>query len=877
MINDYLPDSDIDPITGKLREKQNNGGAFIQTGINRKLLYTKPEVDALVAGATSVPLRTVTTTSSMTATDGQVNADATAGAFTVTAPDATTAHVGASYRLKKIDATANEVTLGAVGSQTIDGAPSFVLDLANQEITIFTDGANWFTQSMYKLNQLSPTLRKGKWPFDPAVGTIITEFQAGHGFTTSGADGTSNVNDSTTGLPIFGSQCATVVSAGAGASAILQNTSIASIDTTTKQVMVILKVDDITHLSSLNFSMGNGGFTNEYHIAFANQGIVTSGQWVCVTLAIQDASTLGSPTRTGITAIRVYHKDDNTGNKVTIHWGGVYFMPNAANQPGTPYPNGVASICFDDSFATTWDVAKPLLDAAGYRASEYVIKDQVGGVARLTIPQLQSMQDQSGWEINSHAYTDANHATRDTGLTSQQLLWDKSSEKEWLYSNGLDGQGYAYPGGVMNQSVVNTVRKYSRYARGTQGLTETYPAGDPYRLKSFSTITPYSGGYAPSNIYTSTTGKIDQAVTNASWLILTFHNIIPAITSVTVSGTTATVTFAQNHPFNTGASLTFAGFTPAGLNKTAAITCGAQYTTNTLTYQVTGGTGNGTVMGTALGSTTDCDFTSFQTIINKLVSSGIPVMPIGEVINGQNLPLNNAPVTSVAGRTGAITLAESDITSLTSDLAAKAVVGSVVPSAPSSTAASTGVATTAARSDHVHPFNNGALPTDLGLHGWNMPIWYCGSSTIPAVAGTLQVVKVPVPVADTITDIMMAVASAASSDIANGWVALYDSSKNFLAQSSDQSVPWKTQGIKAATLSSPQPVSAGYVYFAFWIGSATTLPGFARSSQGSSLNNMLLSAANSFFATADTGKTTTAPASLGAFTAINTTWWVGYR
>lgn len=42
-------DTEIDPITGQLRTIPLQQNSFVQTGINRKLLYTKSEIDAMLA------------------------------------------------------------------------------------------------------------------------------------------------------------------------------------------------------------------------------------------------------------------------------------------------------------------------------------------------------------------------------------------------------------------------------------------------------------------------------------------------------------------------------------------------------------------------------------------------------------------------------------------------------------------------------------------------------------------------------------------------------------------------------------------------------------------------------------------------------------
>lgn len=68
--------------------------------------------------------------------------DATAAAFTQLVPDATRS-LGTTITYKKIDASANAVTIGTSGGQTIDGATTYVLATQNKYVTVVSDGTRW--------------------------------------------------------------------------------------------------------------------------------------------------------------------------------------------------------------------------------------------------------------------------------------------------------------------------------------------------------------------------------------------------------------------------------------------------------------------------------------------------------------------------------------------------------------------------------------------------------------------------------------------------------------------------------------------------------------------------------------------------------------
>lgn len=364
----------------------------------------------------------------------------------------------------------------------------------------------------------------------PQPSSILTHFQAGHGFTNS-AGSTFTANDTTDFA--MGTQATKIVSGGTGVAANVSNTALPTFDTTNKLVRVVLKVDDITHLVGLNLFLGaSGGFTNYYKWIIQGGAVssnyVVSGEWVTITLNWHDATVTGAPSRSSLGSIRLQATDDNTANPVTVHCQAIELIPDAASR----FPNGVVSICFDDGWQSAFDYGKPKLDAYGYPASIYTIADIVGTASRVTLPELQAARDE-GWEIAAHAYADTVHAASYTAVTAATLNSDVASMRGYLVDNGFPGlDGFAYPLGQYGKttdgvSTTALMRQFYSYARTTSSKTkETLPPADAYRLRAASDISAAAGGRTPTSLTTAGTGDLAVAKTNQSWLILVFHKIV---------------------------------------------------------------------------------------------------------------------------------------------------------------------------------------------------------------------------------------------------------------------------------------------------------------------------------------------------------------
>lgn len=168
-------------------------------------------------------------------------------------------------------------------------------------------------------------------------------------------------------------------------------------------------------------------------------------------------------------------------------------------------------------------------------------------------------------------------------------------------------------------------------------------------------------------------------------------------------------------------------------------------------------------------------------------------------------------------------------------------------------------------------------PADDGLITWAYDPAVANNSTAMPTGGVLNLVKVHIPYATTITNIVMGLTNVGVTLTAGQcFAALFTTAGTWVRSTADLAATWAgVAGTKTTALTTPYVASAGDHYVGFWYN-GTTGPTFARSSGvQAGLYNIGLSTPNLRFSTADTGLTTTAPGTFGAQTASATTYWVG--
>lgn len=430
---------------------------------------------------------------------------------------------------------------GATGST---GAPGTPTSVTTSDGSVLVTG----TSSAVQLAVNGAAYRNRVGTKGPRWGqptSVVTHFQASHGWTASNwaTSPAANLND--TAVVIHGTQGVSATTpANAATFPTLTKTGATSVDLTGKMLRVWVKVDsasDPRNLRLLNLrAAATGGLSAGSYYSWDLQPTnltssvnpslcwLPAGQWVPVALGPADRFTTGTPSLTAIQEWRFAVNDNGTA--VKVYFGGIDVYP-AVN---TAYPNGVVTLCFDDSYAGQFNIARPILTPFGYQASMFPIVDQVGGGGSYTLAQLKVLHDDLGWEVAPHASTLANHSGFGS-LTTAQIQADIAASLAWMNANAFRWSGaYAYPLGYFGGGQDAAVAPMVDGARTIDSTlkTETFPLGQQYRLRCPAGV----GGLGGLGIttYTATGGVLDQVHANGGWAPITIHDV-SATTSTNVN------------------------------------------------------------------------------------------------------------------------------------------------------------------------------------------------------------------------------------------------------------------------------------------------------------------------------------------------------
>lgn len=192
---------------------------------------------------------------------------------------------------------------------------------------------------------------------------------------------------------------------------------------------------------------------------------------------------------------------------------------------------------FDDGRMNAYNNAAPILKKYGLKGTMYAI---TGCIGMTTAPnkchadkskrymdwtKLKALQDTYGWEVGSHTVSHPYMASFDAGdgqpnpLTPAQVVTELSQSKADLIAHGIDAQSFASPYGDYSNFTLKTIAKYYSSHRGFADQNDNrYPYNERV-INNFQVQNPVTLAAAKA--------KVDYAIANKTWLVMTFHDIVP--------------------------------------------------------------------------------------------------------------------------------------------------------------------------------------------------------------------------------------------------------------------------------------------------------------------------------------------------------------
>lgn len=180
------------------------------------------------------------------------------------------------------------------------------------------------------------------------------------------------------------------------------------------------------------------------------------------------------------------------------------------------YP--VVTIIDDDAYSSFLERWKPLADSKGIKLNIATITGHVGSAGKMTLANLKQLESE-GFEILSHSHTHKNP------INTTDEVWanDFQLSKDWMINNGFTNtNAVVYPYGFSQVSAdVAIAKKNAIRPIFDYGLDyDTFGGVNNKAIDKYQ-ILRYNGAILNE---TTIKAKVDEAILNKSWLIITTHS-----------------------------------------------------------------------------------------------------------------------------------------------------------------------------------------------------------------------------------------------------------------------------------------------------------------------------------------------------------------
>ncbi len=247
---------------------------------------------------------------------------------------------------------------------------------------------------------------------------------------------------------------------------------------------------------SIEFKMSDGSYRYEW---LANAP-ATGGAWAAFKAEVT--------VPVGAVSLTILHTLDKNGT-LTID------NVSLAALPANPFAQGMITIVLDDGLSSQFTNARPILNAAGLKASYGIITGEVGSSPYMSWSNITTLKNE-GNEIAGHSRTHPDLTT----LTSAQAQAEVKGSFDDLVAQGFVPKSFLYPVGGVNPAIEQITKNagYSGSRGSYWGLNS--PTANKYAL--------YDIRYDKATSAATINAWIDQAVADKRWLILELHDVLPS-------------------------------------------------------------------------------------------------------------------------------------------------------------------------------------------------------------------------------------------------------------------------------------------------------------------------------------------------------------
>ncbi len=202
-------------------------------------------------------------------------------------------------------------------------------------------------------------------------------------------------------------------------------------------------------------------------------------------------------------------------------------VPQAAALVSNPAPAAKVTFTFDDGLESALTQAAPALATYGLSGTNYVITGCVGMTTApntcaantdgryMSWAQLTQLKSTYGWEIASHSVNHPELAT--SNLTDAQLTAEIAGSKQALADQGFNATAIASPYGDYDNRTLAEIAKYYESHRGFADVDNNIWSYNDILLNNMQV----QAGVTVAQVQ----ARIDDAIANNYWLVLTFHDI----------------------------------------------------------------------------------------------------------------------------------------------------------------------------------------------------------------------------------------------------------------------------------------------------------------------------------------------------------------